>query len=181
MLQFLKDNGFSNASGVDVSPEQTSLATARGLNATVGDVFQHLREAQSSFDAIIALDFVEHFEKAEQIPLFEVIFAALRPGGRLILETPNGEGLFASQVIYGDLTHLTIFSEGSLSQLLRLTGFERMEFYETGPAPKDLKGRVRGILWRIIKLIANCARIIESGETQRLWTKNLICCARKPQ
>jgi 2-polyprenyl-3-methyl-5-hydroxy-6-metoxy-1,4-benzoquinol methylase len=181
MLRLLKDNGFSNASGVDASTEQVSLAVDRGLNATVGDVFECLRESQSSLDAVIALDFVEHFDKSEQIPLFESIHTALRPGGRLILETPNGEGLFASQVIYGDLTHLTIFSESSLSQLLRLIGFEKIEFYETGPAPKDLKGRVRGLLWRAVKLFANGARIIESGETQRLWTKNLICCCRKPE
>lgn len=181
MLQLLKDHGFTNAKGIDVSVEQVRQATDRGLNATVGDVLQHLRDSQSSLDAITALDLVEHFDKSEQIPLFESIHAALRPGGRLILETPNGEGLFASQVIYGDLTHLTIFSEGSLSQLLRLMGFEKIEFYETGPVPKDLKGRVRGLLWRIVKLVANSAHIIESGETQRLWTKNLICCCRKPQ
>ena len=181
MLQFLKDNGFAAAAGIDVSAEQVRLATDRGLNATVGDVFQYLGGAQSSFDAITALDFVEHFGKSEQLPLFESIYMALRPGGTLIVETPNGEGLFASQVIYGDLTHLTIFSEGSLSQLLRLMGFEKIEFYETGPAPKDLKGRVRGLLWRIIKLVLNSARLIESGETQRLWTKNLICCCRKQQ
>lgn len=181
MLHLLTDRGFTNVSGIDVSAEQVRLATDRGLNATVGDVFVHLRGSQASFDAITALDLVEHFDKSEQISLFEGIYAALRPGGRLIIETPNGEGLFASQVIYGDLTHLTIFSEGSLSQLLRLMGFEKIEFYETGPAPKDLKGRVRGLLWRIVKLAANSARVIESGETQRLWTKNLICCCRKPQ
>lgn len=181
MLQLLKNQGFINASGIDVSAEQVCLATERGLDATVGDVFQRLRSCQSNFDAITALDFVEHFEKSEQIPLFEGIHAALRPGGRLILETPNGNGLFASQVIYGDLSHLTIFSEGSLAQLLRLVGFEEIEFYETGPVPKDLKGRVRGLLWRTIRLVANGARLIESGETQRLWTKNLICRSRKPQ
>ncbi|MFZ1129950.1 MAG: class I SAM-dependent methyltransferase [Terriglobales bacterium] len=180
MLQLLKDQGFSNASGVDVSAEQVREATDRGLKATVGDVFDCLLGSRSNFDAITALDIVEHFDKSEQLPLFEAIYAALRPGGRLIIETPNGEGLFASQVIYGDLTHLTIFSEASLSQLLRLLGFEKIEFYETGPAPKDLKGRVRGLLWRIVKAAANAARIIESGETQRLWTKNLICCCRKP-
>jgi len=179
MLQLLKDTGFTNASGIDVSAEQVHLATERGLNAAVSDVFHHLRGAQSSFAAIIALDFVEHFDKSEQIPLFEAMHAALRPGGRLILETPNGQGLFASQVIYGDLSHLTIFSEGSLSQLLKLTGFENIEFYETGPTPKNLRGRVRLFLWRIVKLAANSARLIETGETQRLWTKNLICCCRK--
>jgi SAM-dependent methyltransferase len=181
MLHLLKDLGFTNVSGIDISAEQVRLAVARGLNATVGDVFEHLRESRLGFDAIIALDLVEHFDKSEQIPLFNAIYGALLPAGRLIVGTPNGEGLFASQVIYGDLTHLTIFSEGSLSQLLRLIGFEKIEFYETGPVPKDLKGRVRGLLWRGIKLAANVARLIESGETQRLWTKNLICSSRKPQ
>jgi 2-polyprenyl-3-methyl-5-hydroxy-6-metoxy-1,4-benzoquinol methylase len=181
MLQLLKDQGFTEVSGIDVSAEQVRLATDRGLNATVGDVFQHLRASQSGFDAITALDFVEHFDKSEQIPLFDSIYVALRPGGRLIIETPNGEGLFASQVIYGDLTHLTIFSEGSLSQILRLTGFERIEFYETGPTPKDLKGRIRLLLWRVVRLVANSGRLIETGETQRIWTKNLICSCRKPQ
>ena len=140
MLQLLKDQGFTNASGIDVSAEQVCEAADRGLNAAVGDVFQHLRDSQSNFGAIVALDFVEHFDKSEQFPLFESIYAALRPGGRLIIETPNGEGLFASQVIYGDLTHLTIFSEGSLSQLLRVTGFEKIEFYETGPAHQGFEG-----------------------------------------
>jgi 2-polyprenyl-3-methyl-5-hydroxy-6-metoxy-1,4-benzoquinol methylase len=180
MLQLLKDHGFTNASGLDVSEEQVRLAADRGLKAVAGDAFDHLGSARAAFDAITALDLIEHFEKAEQALLFDSIYAALRPGGRLIIETPNGEGLFAGQVIYGDLTHLTIFTESSLSQLLRLTGFERIEFYETGPAPKDLRGRIRVQLWRIVRLFANLGRLIESGETQRLWTKNLICCCRKP-
>jgi 2-polyprenyl-3-methyl-5-hydroxy-6-metoxy-1,4-benzoquinol methylase len=181
MLQLLKDHGFTNVSGIDVSAEQVDLLAGRGLNASVCDVSEHLRESKAGFDAIIALDFVEHFDKSEQIPLFDDIYAALRPGGRLVIETPNGNGLFAAQVVYGDLTHLTIFSEGSLSQILRLAGFEGIEFYETGPAPKDLKGKIRVLLWRIIRLFANCGRLIESGETQRIWTKNLICCCRKPR
>jgi cyclopropane fatty-acyl-phospholipid synthase-like methyltransferase len=180
MLHFLKDHGFANVSGVDISAEQVALAAARGLQARVADVFEYLRGSREEFEAIVALDIVEHFGKSEQIPLFEAIFSALRPGGKLILQTPNGDGLFSAQVIYGDLTHLTIFNEGSLSQLLQLVGFEALSFYETGPAPKDLKGRVRGLLWQAIRLMSNGARVIESGETQRLWTKNLICCCRRP-
>jgi len=179
MLQLLKDHGFTNVRGLDISPEQVELAVQRGLSAEVGDVFDHLNGSHSRFGLITAFDFVEHFGKPEQIPLFAAIHAALRPGGRLLLETPNGEGLFSGQVIYGDLTHLTIFNEGSLTQLLRLVGFEEIEFFETGPAPKDLKGKVRGLLWRVVKLAANSLRIVESGDTQRLWTKNLICCCRK--
>lgn len=89
MLQLLKDHGFANASGLDVSQAQVRLAADRGLHAVTGDAFEHLASARAAFDAITALDLVEHFDKAEQIRLFDGIYAALRPGGRLIIETPN--------------------------------------------------------------------------------------------
>ena len=97
MLQFLKDNGFSNVSGVDISIEQVGLALQRGLNAAARDAVEHLCESPLKFDAIIALDFIEHFEKRELLSLFDTIRAALRPGGRLILQTPNGEGMLPAK------------------------------------------------------------------------------------
>lgn len=180
MLRLLKNSGFTQTYGVDVSAEQVQLVAEWGLQAEVGDALEYLQRAPARFDAIIALDFVEHFGKSEQLPLFDALFAALKAGGKLILLTPNGEGLFAAQVIYGDLTHLTIFTQDSLTQLLRLVGFEDLQFFETGPAPKDLTGRVRALLWRVVRMMANGARLIETGQTQRLWTKNFICCCTKP-
>ena len=99
--------------------------------------------------------------------------------GWLIIQTPNGQGLFPHQVIHADLTHLTILSPSSLRQALHLVGFTDVRFEETGPVPKGVKGRVRALLWQVVKLVANLIRMIETGKTQRIWTENLICVARK--
>ena len=112
--------------------------------------------------------------------LAPLLFAALRPGGRLLVQTANGAGLFPSQVIYGDLTHVTIFSPQSLAQLLRSAGFSDLAFYETGPIPLRLRGRLDVALWSAIKLLANAVRSIETGKRQAIWTENFICLARKP-
>ena len=104
---------------------------------------------------------------------------ALEPNGYLILQTPNGQGLFPHQVAYGDLTHLTIFTPGSLQQLLRLFGFEHFQFDETGPVPGNLQGKLRGAAWRAVKFVLNLVRKVETGKSQTIWTENMICRCQK--
>jgi len=174
-MQFLRRNGFINVKGIDISPEQINIAISKGLNTCVADVFDFLKTKEDKFDAIVAIDFIEHFNKEEIINLFPFIHRSLKRGGRLILQTPNGQGLFPQQVIYGDFTHLTIFTPDSLRQILKIAGFDNIQFFETGPIPKDIKGVTRLILWRLVKVIANIFRKIEAGKTQEIWTENLIC------
>lgn len=180
LLLFLKQFGFTGARGLDVSDEQIRIARERGLDAEVADVFAYLERLDRPLAAIVAIDFFEHFSKDELMRLLPAIFAALRPGGRLILMTPNGQGLFPHQVIYGDLTHMTIFAPGSMRQLLQFHGFESIEFSESGPVPKDFVGRVRRVLWRLIRFTANAVRRIETGKSQEIWTENLICRCVRP-
>jgi SAM-dependent methyltransferase len=180
MLDFLKRHGFTNAEGIDVSDEQVRRAAERGLTARVADVFEALASEESSLEAVIAIDFVEHFSRDEVLRLFPAVHRALRPGGLLLLQTPNGEGLFSGSVVHGDLTHLTIFTAESLAQALRLAGFHDLAFQETGPVPRGIKERLRVLLWKLVKLAANTIRRIEHGKRQELWTENIICSCRKP-
>lgn len=180
ILEFLARHGFTQVQGIDISAEQVALARQRGYQAEVADIFPYLDQHPDTFAAILALDFVEHFHKEELLKLAAHLFQALQPGGRLILQTPNGAGLFPRQIIYGDLTHLTIFTPNSLQQLLRQAGFQEFRFLETGPVPKDLTGRLRVGLWRVIKWTANTIRRIETGKTQAIWTENMICYCVKP-
>lgn len=179
MLEFLKDEGFTNAQGVDISREQVEIARSRGLNAEVGDAIAFLKAHENAFDLLVAFDFFEHFSKSELLSLSGLILNALKPGGYLLLQTPNGQGLFPGQIIYGDLTHMTIFTPESMTNLLRLSNFEQITFYESGPAPIDTKGQLRLLAWRAIRFLANTVRLIETGKTQQIWTENLICCCRK--
>ncbi len=179
ILEFLTNQGFKNVEGIDVSQEQIRLAHSRGLHAKVADAFQFLSAKKQRYSAIVALDFVEHFTKQELLKLFPLIFRALRKGGVLLLQTPNGQGLFPGQVIYGDLTHQTIFTQDSLEHILTLAGFHKISFAETGPVPDTLEGKLRTFLWKCIRAIIRIIRQIEAKNSSKLWTESFICSCEK--
>jgi SAM-dependent methyltransferase len=179
MMTFLQSEDFVNVRGIDLSAEQARVARERGLAVEVVNAVTYLENTKETFDAIVALDFVEHFSKAELLSLAPLIYGHLNPGGLLILQTPNGQGLFPNQIIYGDLTHLTIFSPSSLRQLLRLSGFYNIQIRETGPVTKNTVGWLRLILWQVARITATVIRMAETGKRQRIWSENMICCAYK--
>ncbi|MCU0724152.1 MAG: class I SAM-dependent methyltransferase [Planctomycetes bacterium] len=183
-MEFLGACGFAGVEGVDVSESRVREAAARGLRASQADAFEFLEPVRGRFDAVVALDLLEHFAREEALRLLGLVLQALKPGGRLVLQTPNGQGLFARPVALGDLTHLTVYTPASLEQALRARGFEAVEFREAGPAPKNLAGIARLGLWSLLKLGVRLALLVETGASQSdlhrgIWTQNLICRAWK--
>src|SRR5207237_108465 len=141
-------------------------------------VFDFFDEQHEKLDAIIAIDFFEHFTKEELLRLVPMIKAALGPHGLLLVQTVNGEGLFPRQIIYGDVTHMTILTPGSMTQLLRASGFEYIEFSECAPIARGVIGIVRAALWKMIRSGANIIRMVETAKRQAVWTENFITVAR---
>ena len=178
-LHFLGQVGYPNAEGVDISAEQVDLAVRRGVKARVADASEHLSQNESAYGLIVAIDVVEHFTKAELLELLHKVHFALKPNGTFLFQTPNGGGLLSNSVVYGDMTHSTILSVDSIRQLLRLVGFNEMQFFETGPVAKNAAGFIRVVLWQFIRAMANALRMVETGRPQQIWTQNVICCARK--
>ena len=178
LLNFLSKNGFKNLTGIDISSEQIQIAKSKGFNVIEVEVMEYLEENTKKWDIIFALDFIEHFNKEELIRLFKLINLKLAGNGLLIIRTPNGEGLFPN-IIYGDLTHQTIFNKNSLSQLLSYSGFTKHKFFENAPINKNLIGMIRVILWKALKIILNFIRLIETGQSQKLWTRDFYCIAKK--
>lgn len=178
MMNYLRKSGFNNVEGVDISEEQVDVAKKLGLNASVCEAALFLDKCHK-YDLIFILDFIEHFTKEEILSLIAKIKNVLKPGGALIIRTPNGNGIYPNKIIYGDLTHLTIFNSNSLTQLLKLFEFDKIEFFETGPVPKNLKGFVGFILWQFEKYIFNLLRYIEVRDTEKYLTREFICKAIK--
>jgi SAM-dependent methyltransferase len=178
LLAYLQSRGFTGARGVDISAEQVELARQRGVNAEQGDLLDALDQQHGSLALIIAVDVLEHLTRDELLRLARGTHAALHPGGRLLIQTANGAGLFPGQVMYGDLTHVTILTPESLGQLVRAVGFVDRSVYETGPVPIRLRGKLNVLLWRLVKGLANAVRAIETGKRQSIWTENFICLAR---
>lgn len=180
LLAHLQSSGFTNASGVDCSAEQARAAIARGVSARQGDLFEALESSPAAFDAILVVDVIEHMTKPELARLGRVLRSALRPGGRLIVQTPNGEGIGSGRIVYGDLTHETIFNESSLGQYLRAFGFTDIRFRETGPVPHSVPGRLRWVAWRGLRAVAQLVSLVQTGHCPSVLTAVIIAACRVP-
>ena len=145
----------------------------------VSDAINFFKESRIKFKIIFAFDFIEHFYKSELLTLFEGIFNSLEDGGLFIFHTPNGQSILSPNLIYGDLTHLTIFTPNSALQILRVVGFNKISFIEAGPVHKNINGFIRLILWKVIKFGHNVIRLVETGSTEKILTQNFIGVAQK--
>ncbi|MDH7515722.1 MAG: hypothetical protein QHI48_07610, partial [Bacteroidota bacterium] len=152
---------------------------ARGLPVQKEDILTFLRANSESLDAVIALDVLEHFTKDELCELAMRLHAILTAGGVLVVQTPNGAGLFPAMVADGDFTHMTVFTPSSFRQLFSSVGFVDFSFRETGPVPHSVRGLLRKAVWRLVTSAANAVRMIECGKRQSVWTENMICRCRK--
>lgn len=176
----LQSLGFDNLTGVDLGPEQVAIAQSRGLKVVQANLLDYLQTSEQAFDIIFAFDIIEHFAKDEVLELLDLIRERLKPGGILILQTPNAASPWAGQIRYGDLTHELIFSPKCIASTLRLTGFTDIEVREVAPYVHGCTSAVRWILWQLIR--AGCAawNYIESGASQGgVYTRNMLVRAVK--
>jgi len=175
--------GYHDIRGVDDSPEQIAAARQLGISRVVeGDCIDILgKESDNSFDAIVSLDLIEHFDKPEVCRLAGEAARTLKPTGRWILHCPNGESPFGGRVRYGDFIHELCFTQRSLRQILHAYGFGRVECFEDGPIAHGPKSMARLILWWVIRSALRAWLVVETGQVDQapIFTQNLFCVAYK--
>lgn len=122
--------------GVELNPVVAQEAAGRLWKVVVGDVEKLAFEG--SFDAVVALELFEHLR--DPFAFCQRARSWLRPGGVLILSTPNvGHWSVVWDLLQGRwdympigllcFTHLRFFTRHSLEQLLRLGGWEEIAIY----------------------------------------------------
>lgn len=175
---FLQQEGFAGASGIDVSEEQIEYGQTLGIrNIECADLNVYLASRKEAYDCIIARDVMEHFSRQELFDILALLRSALKPGGSFIMQSPNGEGIFFTAILYGDLTHEIAFTRSSLHQLFRNTGFDKVQCIPVGPAPTGLTSAIRWLLWQLIVLKMRFYKIVETGDSSGIFTRNLIAKA----
>jgi SAM-dependent methyltransferase len=181
LLFFFRERGFKRLSGVDVSPEQVRLAREVVPDVVEGNLFDFLQSRAESFDLITALDLIEHLTKDEVLRFLDLCREALRPGGRLILQTPNADSPFYGSIRYGDFTHEVGFTPNSLGWLLKLCGFQAVQARECGPFPGRVVSRLRYLLWRTIRIGVRVWNMIETGsQGSGVYTRVFLMSGVKP-
>lgn len=94
LLSALAESG-TEAVGVDLDPGMVAEAKAAGLDVTEADAIAFLRDQPPrSFDAVCAIQLIEHLSVRAVRELVELARSRLRPDGVLLMETPNPTALF---------------------------------------------------------------------------------------
>ena len=179
----LEQMGYTDTTGVDLSPEQ--IAQARqwcpGARIIQGEVREFLQENPEKFGLITGFDIIEHFGKDELLHLLSLIRGSLKSGGRVIFQTPNAVSPWAGTVSYGDFTHEWFFTPGGLSDILSLRGFTKFEARACEPHIHDLKILFRATLWQLVKLSYAFLNFIETGGGyDGIYTRVFLGTAIKP-
>jgi SAM-dependent methyltransferase len=144
LLLYLRERGWQ-VSGVEISPAAEYACTERGLEVW-GLPLEENRLSPALFDLIIASHLIEHLNDPASF-VFEA-GRILRPGGYLLVTTPNIAGfqarLLGSRWRSAIFDHLYLFSVRSLTSLLAKGGFNIEGVYTwgglaAGLAPSPLK------------------------------------------
>lgn len=181
LVWYLQGTGYTAVEGVDVSIEQIAAGQALGLQAIQqADLRTYLAGKRERFDLVILRDVIEHFTKEEILGVLDQAVAALRPGGRLLIQVPNAEAPFAGRIRYGDFTHELAFSVSSLQQLLKIVGLDAIRCYPTVPVFLGPTAPLRQLLWRLVEACYKLMIFAEIGRGHYIVTQSLIAVGVRP-
>ena len=146
-----------NAHGVDSNPLMVEACVALGLRATKQDSLVYLSALPAaSIGAVTSFHLIEHLSFRTLVQLVENAFRVLKPGGLLILETPNPANvLVGSHTFYLDPTHVKPIPSELLWFIFESRGFQNLRIIELHP-PELPSGRAA-------KLPQSIARAFQAG------------------
>ncbi|ACV63605.1 Methyltransferase type 11 [Desulfofarcimen acetoxidans DSM 771] len=157
MLSCMRNWGYENYIGVDISPSTIRFCKSLDLNCIlVDDSTAWLNENKNEFDLITLLDVLEHIKKEHTIEFLKAIKASLKNNGTLIIQVPNLQAPDGQLHRYNDFTHEVGFIEHSLQQVLITAGFKNINFdgfeeFVCGDWREKVKKILRSLFWRYIR------------------------------
>ncbi|MCW2574345.1 MAG: class SAM-dependent methyltransferase, partial [Modestobacter sp.] len=128
------------ARGVDANTAFVAAGRARGLDMELGDALGYLQALPpDSIDMVTAFHVIEHLTTEDLLGLLEAARGVLRPGGCLLLETPNPTNLvMAACDFYNDPTHRSPLPPALTEYLLSTQGFGDVEVRPLHPKTSPL-------------------------------------------
>ena len=147
VLSSLKELGYNNIHGIDISDEAVSTCKSHGLDVTkIEDLTTFLSSNTIRYDLVILTHVIEHIDKDKILQLLsDIKNKLLSDKGNLYLTTPNAQSNTGCYWRYEDFTHTIIFTAGSMIYALKSAGYKQIEFldpndiYKHGPIMKLVK------------------------------------------
>ena len=136
-LQLVASVG-GNPTGVDTNPNMIARCRELGLQVLEGDALDALRTRPAeSLAGVSAFHLIEHLPVHAQLSLVHLAFAALRPGGCLVFETPNPQNVIVGACnFYMDPTHKNPVTPMTAEFIVRHAGFSSVEVLRLNAFPR---------------------------------------------
>ena len=134
LLEVLRDAGLS-AKGIDQNRIQVERCQSLSLDVVEAEALSYLRSLPNeSLSAVTALHFAEHLRFETLVKFIDEAGRTLKPGGLLIMETPNPENLLVGSCnFYLDPTHKHPIPIPTMELLVEARGFVRQETMRLHP------------------------------------------------
>jgi O-antigen chain-terminating methyltransferase len=135
-LELLRDAGL-HAQGIDRNLAMVALCQELGLDVRPADLGEYLSGVpDASLGAVTLSHVVEHLPYRLVIALLDEVLRALKPGGMLILETPNPQNIqVGAHTFYTDPTHRNPLPSSMLKFLVEARGFTGVQVLSLSPYP----------------------------------------------
>jgi O-antigen chain-terminating methyltransferase len=111
--------------GIDHSEEALAVCREKGFSVRRADARTYLSEESERFGGIFCSHVIEHMGYEDALAFVGLCYRALRPGGILLLITPNPEDIcIMSHIFWLDPTHVRPYPKLLLKTMLEAAGFQ---------------------------------------------------------
>ncbi len=133
--------------GVDVDPGMVDACRAQGFDVTLGDAATWLNAQPGRFDAVFSSNVIEHLPAETVREWVAAAFVALRPGGMLLLATPNpASAIVQFHEFWRDPTHVRMYGAQLVEFLLADAGFAGVQsFANPAAAWEGIDALLKGV------------------------------------
>jgi len=156
--------GFRSVVGVDMSAEMLSACHDLSLDVRQDDATDFVRRMErESFGVVSAFDFLEHLTRNDALRMLRDVRRILKPSGIVLLKVPNGTSPCVGDIFFSDLTHESMWTPASITQLATIAGFSHVEIREVPPVPHGPTSTIRYVLWKCVRAWRRLLNAIETG------------------
>ncbi len=175
--------GYRNVSGAEFAVDSRSYVASwspavslLNIETNIGDF---LAKHDESYDFIHLSHVIEHIPKYSLLYTVDALYSSLRPGGMLLLRTPNMEGPCAASSLFVTLGHEYGFCGSNLVSLLSICNFDHIEFQKFSPYRRSAKQKI-GAAVRAPFLVWNKMKHRLFGVNEgNQWGSELVITARR--